>query len=60
LFVAAAEAILTKAGYNEWLAKVDGFLSGISWDATWQNMEALIHVAIQSKQHTKSKAHNYV
>jgi glycosyltransferase involved in cell wall biosynthesis len=60
IFIAAAEAILTKAGYNEWLVKVDEFLSGISWDKTWQKMEALINKAIESKQDLKSKAHNYV
>ncbi len=60
LFIAAAEAILTKVGYNEWLTKVDRFLSGISWDETWQNMEALIEMAIESKQKSNSKAHNYV
>jgi glycosyltransferase involved in cell wall biosynthesis len=60
LFVAAAEAILTKAGYNEWLEKVDRFLSGISWDETWQKMDALIIKAMSSKQQVKSKAHNYV
>jgi UDP-galactopyranose mutase len=60
LFIAAAEAILTKAGYDEWLTNVDRFLSGISWDETWQNMEALIEQAIQKKQLMNSKAHNYV
>jgi UDP-galactopyranose mutase len=60
LFVAAAEAILTKAGYDEWLVKVDRFLSDISWDETWQKMEALIIKAMNSKQQEKLKAHNYV
>jgi UDP-galactopyranose mutase len=60
IFVAAAEAILIKAGYDEWLVKVDEFLSDISWDKTWQNMEVLINSAIENKQETKLKAHNYV
>jgi hypothetical protein len=60
LFIAAAEAILTKAGYDNWLTNVDRFLSGISWDETWQNMEALIERAIENKQKANSKAHNYV
>lgn len=60
IFIAAAEAILTKAGYDEWLVKVDKFLSGISWDKTWQNMEVLIDSAIKNKQEEKLKAHNYV
>jgi UDP-galactopyranose mutase len=60
IFIAAAEAILTKAGYDEWLVKVDEFLSNISWDKTWQNMEVLIHSAIKNKQEEQPKAHNYV
>jgi len=60
LFMAAAEAILTKTGYEEWLANVDRFLSGISWEQTWQNMEALIERTIENKLNAKSKAHNYV
>jgi glycosyltransferase involved in cell wall biosynthesis len=60
LFMAAAEAILTKAGYDEWLTNVDRFLSGISWDATWQKMEALMERAIKSKQKSDSITHNYV
>lgn len=60
IFIAAAEAILTKAGYDKWLVKVDEFLSGISWDKTWQNMEVLIDSAIKNKLEEKLKAHNYV
>jgi UDP-galactopyranose mutase len=60
LFMAAAEAILTRTGYDEWLTKVDRFLSGNSWEDTWQKMEALIERALESKQKANSKAHNYV
>ncbi|WP_240347924.1 glycosyltransferase family 1 protein [Longitalea arenae] len=61
IFIAAAEAILTKTGYDEWLVKVDAFLSGISWEKTWHQMEELISSAIESKQGLKlKKAHNYV
>jgi glycosyltransferase involved in cell wall biosynthesis len=60
LFLAAAEAILTKAGYDEWLTNVDRFLSGMSWKETWQKMEALIERAIENKQKVNSKAHKYV
>lgn len=60
LFVAAAEAILTNAGYREWLVKVDAFLSEMSWEKTWYNMEELIASAIENKQEQKIKAHNYV
>ena len=60
IFIAAAEAILTKIGYDEWLVKVDEFLSDISWEKTWQNMEILIAKTIESKRDVKLKAHNYV
>lgn len=60
IFIAAAEAILTKVGYEEWLVKVDEFLSGISWEKTWQNMEALINKAFESKRELKPKSKNYV
>lgn len=49
IFIAAAEAILTKVGYKEWLAKVDDYLSGTSWDNTWQRMETLINKALNNK-----------
>ena len=60
IFIAAAEAILTKVGYDEWLAKVDEFLSGISWNKTWQRMDELINRAIESKKSAESKANRYV
>lgn len=60
IFIAAAEAILTKANYDDWLLKVDNFLAGISWDKTWQRMESLIIEAINSKPDTYKKANEYV
>lgn len=59
IFIAAAEALLTKVGYNEWLEKVDRFLSGISWDKTWQRMVELINTAIENKRNAE-KAKRYV
>ncbi|WP_165761225.1 glycosyltransferase [Niastella koreensis] len=59
IFVAAAESILTKIGYDEWLEKVDRFLSGISWDKTWQQMNELINRAIEDKRNAE-KVKRYV
>ena len=60
IFIAAAEAALTKINYDNWLLKVDDFLAGISWDKTWQRMESLIHEAIKNKTETQKKADEYV
>jgi len=60
LFIAAAEAILTQTGYDAWLAQVDSYLSGMSWDDTWQQMEALIEDALEKKQYLNLKAPDYV
>lgn len=37
-FIACAEKELKKRGRKTWLAKVDAFLSGNSWDRTWSQM----------------------
>jgi glycosyltransferase involved in cell wall biosynthesis len=60
IFITAAEAILTKVGYDEWLKKVDEFLSEMSWNKTWSSMNELINMAIVNTRVAKSKAHNYV
>lgn len=60
IFIAAAEAILTKVGYEEWLEKADMFLSGISWNKTWQRMDELINKAIANKKSAESKTNRYV
>jgi UDP-galactopyranose mutase len=44
-FVAAVEAELRR-DRAAWLAEVDAFLAGNSWDATWERMERLIHDVI--------------
>ena len=41
-FVAAAEAEMQR-DRRTWLAEVDAFLAGNSWDRTWQRMERLIN-----------------
>jgi glycosyltransferase involved in cell wall biosynthesis len=60
IFIAAAEAILTKAGYAEWLKKVDVHLAGNSWDNTFRNMEDLIDRTLENKQDPKLKVKRYV
>ena len=41
-FVAAAEAELDRRDRGRWLAEVDEFLAGNSWDSTWREMSTLI------------------
>jgi UDP-galactopyranose mutase len=41
-FVKAAEDLLDKSGYEEWLYQVDEFLADNSWDNTWSRMNDLI------------------
>jgi UDP-galactopyranose mutase len=59
-FVAAGETILNNKNNKEWLSNVDAYLSGISWDKTWQGMSLLIREAMKSKPDTQSKANEYV
>jgi glycosyltransferase involved in cell wall biosynthesis len=49
-FVAAIEQALQQKEDKEWAAKTDEFLSGISWDATWQNMVCLMQIALSEKK----------
>ncbi len=48
-FVAAIEAQLRAPDPAKWLAKVDAFLAGNSWDATWTRMRGLIESATRSE-----------
>ena len=41
-FIELAEHDLAKTSDPHWLGKVDQYLSTISWDKTWKNMESLI------------------
>jgi glycosyltransferase involved in cell wall biosynthesis len=49
-FVAAIEKALIQKEDKEWMAKTDEFLSGISWDTTWQNMVCLMQIALSEKK----------
>jgi UDP-galactopyranose mutase len=55
-FVTAIEKALAQSQTNDdWLNRVDSFLSQISWDLTWQAMNELIEAAIATpKQGRKS------
>jgi len=49
-FVVAIDKALLQKDDPAWLAKTDDFLSGVSWDATWQNMVCLMQIAISEKK----------
>jgi UDP-galactopyranose mutase len=60
-FIMEAEKILASKNNEEWLSKVDHFLSGNSWNKTWQEMCALIDQALEKKTKViKSKKKMYV
>ena len=61
-FIQGIEWALSVADSPEWLADVDKFLEGISWDLTWEKMIALIQNKISSKQKniTARKENEYV
>jgi glycosyltransferase involved in cell wall biosynthesis len=48
-FVAAIAAQLQPSGQAAWLAEVDAFLAGNSWDATWTRMRGLIESVTRSE-----------
>jgi UDP-galactopyranose mutase len=57
-FIEAAENVLAStADERSRLAKVDSFLSGMSWDKTWEQMSTLINEAVAARraQRVKSK-----
>jgi UDP-galactopyranose mutase len=57
-FVAAGERELQRgrdaAARTKWLAEVDNFLAGNSWDSTWERMQRLIESVTRSTQQTSS------
>lgn len=54
-------AELNKTDKSEWLAKVDEYLSNISWDATWEKMDELVQNEINTNQNLiTNKITNYV
>ena len=48
-FVAAIEGELERPDRAGWLTKVDAFLAGNSWDATWMRMRGLIESVVRSE-----------
>jgi UDP-galactopyranose mutase len=49
-FIAATEEVLESDGArNQWLQKVDEFLSTMSWDETWSRMSRLIDETLAKK-----------
>lgn len=56
-FISAAEKIFRSEDSVEWLNKVDEFLSQISWDKTWAEMNNLICETIAEKEKPKAAEH---
>ena len=46
--MAACGRALDQRGDATWRAKVDGFLSGISWDKTWADMDSLMVAGLRA------------
>jgi glycosyltransferase involved in cell wall biosynthesis len=62
-FITAAEKELSETDRKAWLAKVDSFLSDVSWDNTWKKMMGLIDEKVKDKQSyklSKTKEKQYV
>ena len=55
-FIKAAEKILANPQDAEWLARVDKFISNLSWDQTWNQMSSLIDAVVARKRPKKSAA----
>jgi UDP-galactopyranose mutase len=56
-FIEAAERYLSEPGNDQWMTRVDSYLSTMSWDQTWRQMSTLIEAAIKRrelKQQTRS------
>jgi glycosyltransferase involved in cell wall biosynthesis len=55
-FITAVEEIFAGEGQrSEWLKRVDGFLSDMSWDETWSRMSRLIDTVVSSREPSVSK-----
>jgi UDP-galactopyranose mutase len=55
-FITAVEEIFAGEGdRSEWLKRVDGFLSDMSWDQTWSRMSKLIETVVSSREASASK-----
>ena len=60
-FILEAEKILNNKNKQEWLRKVDTFLSTISWNKTWRQMSQLIDEALKKRSLiTNHKKKTYV
>lgn len=55
-FIDHANLILKMDDRKEWLEKVDGFLSNLSWDTTWEHMTDLIQEVVDEKKQPDTKA----
>ena len=55
-FVAAAEKILERGNFDEWLKRADEFLGKFSWDETFAEMSALIGREIGERAQLKNAA----
>jgi len=53
-FIEAAEKIFSDKNKEEWMRKVDTFLSNISWNKTWNRMSVLIDEALEKKAITNN------
>lgn len=55
-FISAADKIMSPDhDQEEWLKRVDVYLSGISWDKTWSNMALIIEKAINKNDFLNTK-----
>jgi UDP-galactopyranose mutase len=52
-FLVEAEKGMTYGMTMKWRERADAFLSTLSWDHTWESMNALIEEAIRSKSRVK-------
>ena len=53
--VRVATSELNATDKEEWLTKVDDYLSNISWDATWEKMDILVQNEINKNQNLFTK-----
>lgn len=53
-FIEAAEKIFNDNNKEEWMRKVDSFLSNISWNKTWNRMSLIIDEALEKKAITNN------
>ena len=60
-FINEAEKIFNSKNQEEWIKKVDNYLSGISWNKTWRKMSEIIDETLEKKLKVrKNKIKKYV